>query len=154
MTEQGETIFQTDPQFPTAFDEACCFLALVKPLSILFKPELWDRGQIMELYESEEMDHDLLSDLTVENAQGICDHVAPGKVKYIGPTGAIYATQPNQFELLVWHRDGGPATHFTTGAGGLMKGTAGVVFYDPYSAEGSESVKVGQIIGKRIFQLT
>ena len=147
-------IYQTDSQFPTAIQEwGCFFLSTLKAMATLFDASIWNYGSIMTIYEQAEIDHVLLSDLTVKDAQGLCDAVAPSRVKYLDGASSAYPTASDQFEILVWHREGVDFNHFTLGGGGKMGGTAGVVFYDPYSAAGSLSVKEGQIIGKRIFHI-
>ena len=138
-------IYQTDPQFPTAIQEwGCYFLSLLKKLSLLFRPDIWNHGEIVRIYEQEELDHDLGSDLTVASAQGICTDVAGlGKVHYLGAAPSDQATGGNQFSILVYHRDGVDFNHFVLES----------PFYDPYSAEGSLSVKIGKVIGRRIFDI-
>lgn len=143
-------IYQTDKEFPTAIQEwGCFFLSILKQLVIrLGVDAIWNHGEIVRIYENEEIDHDLGSDLTVKDAQGLCDHVVgEGRIKYSGGQGINYPTSSNQFEILVYHRNGADFNHFVCGDG------SGKVIYDPWSKDGSRSVREGICIGKRIFNI-
>jgi hypothetical protein len=145
-------IYQTDSQFPTAIQEwGCFFLVILKKLSLLYRPDIWNYGEIVRIYEQEEINHDLKSDLTVSTAQGICNDVAGiGRVHYLGAAGPDFQTGAglpsigvrSEFAALEYRRPEVDFSHF------VLEDP----FYDPYSAEGSLSVKLGKVIGKRIFQ--
>jgi hypothetical protein len=142
-------IFQTDiPPFPKAFDEACYFMSILWQLNRIFgKPE-WTHEAILEVYNSEELDHDLDPDLTVEQPQRFIEAVVGiNRVLFQGKFDPFYPTASDQFEILVYHKDGTTFNHFVAGTG------HGLVAYDPWSAEGSESVRNGSCIGKRIFKV-
>ncbi len=143
-------IYQTDEQFPDVIKtNGCYFLALLWQLNRYFPSlGLWNYGKIMEIYENEELEHTLRSDMEMLDPQAFCDHVTviPRKVLWVGKTMPDFPTGPNQFQLLCWQRPGVDFVHFTAGdprAGG----------YDPYSAGGSLSVKLGKVVGKRIYAI-
>ena len=149
-------IYQTDIEFPTAIQEwGCFFLSILKSLALMFRPEIWNYGEIVRIYENSEIDHSLLSDLTVTDAQKLLNDVTPGKVKYWGVASCLHLPAPNEYEVLVYHRKEADFSHFVLGGGGAFEGKGGVgeVIYDPYSADGSLSVRQGICIGKRIFQV-
>jgi hypothetical protein len=143
-----ESIYQTDSQFPKAFGEACYFMSILWQLNKQFGLPEWTHEAILEVYNSEEIDHDVEADLTVNQPQKLCDAiVGPDKVLFRGKFDANYETAADEFEILVWHRDGTDFDHFVGGNG------YGVVVYDPWSASGSLTVKEGQMISKRIYKI-
>lgn len=142
-------IYQTDAQFPTAFSEACFVMSMCKQFVLrLGMISIWSYSELTRIYENENMDHDMRSDLYVNNIQDFCDNVAgKNKVKYLGSFASDYSTAANQFEILEYHRDGTDFNHFVCGGG------HGKVIYDPWSATGSLSVAKGKCIAKRLYQI-
>lgn len=87
-------------------------------------------------------------EVTLVSPQDLCDYVVgTGKVRFYGRYMPTYETQDNELEILCWHKAGAVFNHFVSGNG------KGIVLYDPYSAQGSASVRDGEMIGKRIYRV-
>ncbi len=143
-----EVIYQTDPQFPATFETACCFLSLLWKFNDLFDVPEWTHTAIIKVYQDEQVKHDIDVDETIENPQGFADNVCgKGKLLYRGKFDATYQTAADEFELLVFHREGADFDHFCVGNGYSQ------LAFDPYSAAGSLSAKEGQLISKRIYKI-
>jgi hypothetical protein len=87
------------------------------------------------------------AEITILAPQMFCEYVEPGRVHFKGKMPSDYPTGSDEFEIVVYHKDGASFSHYCSGNG------AGIVIYDPYSATGSASVRDGTLIGKRIFKI-
>lgn len=143
-------IYQSDPFFqknyPDIWHYGCYFMSICFLCDTNFNLGIMDHDHIAAVYKREEMKGDLGSEAFVEDPQRIVNHIVPNKVKFLGVVNAFYETRDKEREILCWHKDGTDFNHFTYGS-------KGIVVYDPWSAEGSDSVKNGSLIGKRVFQI-
>lgn len=141
-------IYQTDPAFasvPAIRHGACYFLAIFEALSALFDLP-FTHESVLEFFERElgDCDTDVDNELFVGDPQNLIDDlVGPRRVLFLGRRSALYALQPNEIGWGCWHRPLTDFNHFT-------HGTARPVLYDPWSAEGSASVALGQLVDMRV----
>ncbi len=150
--EDWQFVYQTDRQFavrPQIRHGACFFLSIVMALSLIFNlPQTHEA--VLDFYDSEidDGDTDVDNEMFIGDPQNLMDdYVGKGKVLFLGARGPEYRCQPNEFEILVWHREGTDFNHFVHGDG------IGGVVYDPWSRGGSASVSLGKLIGKRVTRL-
>ena len=66
-------------------------------------------------------------------------------MRFLGKFQPQHECADDEFEIVCYHKNGASFNHFCSGNG------KGIVFYDPWSSEGSDSVKNGILIGKRIY---
>ncbi len=67
-------------------------------------------------------------------------------VAFIGKKPANYECQKDELEIQQWNKAGNNFDHFVSAENG-------VVVYDPWSANGSDTVRFGKCIGKRVFKV-
>ena len=145
-------IFQTDPEFakyPAIRHGACYFLSILHAMAGCFSLP-FDHESVLEFYERElvDGDTDVDKELYVGDPQNLIDDFAgKGKALFLGVRSAYYICQSGEVEWGVWHRPMTDFNHFVHGDG------KGGVLYDPWSADGSESVRSGHLISKRIARI-
>jgi hypothetical protein len=99
-------------------------------------------------HELSDNDEDIDNEMFIGDAQNyIDDLVGKKKVLYIGKKEASYRPGPNEIVWGCWHRDGTDFNHFDLTDG------FGHDTYDPWSKEGSASVKEGKLIGTRVARI-
>ncbi len=143
-------IYQTDPLLPRPVQKAgCYFLSILYmlnerwsiPMTVIRVTELWYR-------ELEDGDADIDNEAFVGNPQDLVDDiVGAGRVRFLGKYPSAYLPKDSEREILCWHKKGNGFDHFAYGNG------KGIVIYDPWSAEGSDSVRNGELVGKRIYRI-
>ena len=141
-------IYQTDPVFPSVIQHYGCYLmSLYERLSTEYSYP-FDPTSIMKIFNDGQVKGIIDSDCTIRNPQAFCDMIVGyGKVAFVGKTDPFYAPLENDLEILCFHKDGASFNHFCSGDG------HGLVHYDPWSVQGSDSVRNGSVIGKRIFRI-
>lgn len=142
-------IFQTDREFsayPQIRHGACFALAIFCPLSDIFHLPI-GHAEFIDFYKKElaDGDKDIDNEMFIGDPQNyINDLIGPNKVKYYGQCPAGYSPNPGEIVWGCWHRDGENFNHFD-----LTNGY-GKDEYDPWSAEGSETISVGKLISVRV----
>lgn len=149
-------IYQTDPEFfvpiPEMRPSGCFFLSIVEALcgilGVLFTHEMVIRFFKREIGDG---DIDVNNEMTVGKAQDLIDDfiemngIAGAKFKYYDEhMPASYVCADDEVEWGCWHKLGKSYNHFTHNNG------KGIVLYDPWSADGSESVRYGELVSKRV----
>lgn len=147
-------IYQTDKEFE---DEAsahawCCYLSCIWHLADKWRPDIWTHESIDHAYKTFVGEGNVDSDGTVENAQALADEiVGVGKVKYLGHADVGTPIPDDCYALGVFQRefapDETPFVHF------VVINRSGNVVYDPWSADGSRSVREGKMISMRLFKI-
>lgn len=140
-------IYQQDEQFPKAVHLYGCYLlalcerfttALDEPFTHEFVLDVLGYGQKNRLIDEE---------ITLLNPQALCDYMTGvGRYRFLGKFSPSYYAADNEFEVVCYHKDGASFNHFCSGNG------KGIVLYDPWSVDGSDSVRNGILIGKRIYR--
>ena len=139
-------IYQTDPTFPSSIQHwGCYFLSLLWHLNDRFSLGIFTFPEVMRIYTHETGDFDIGPECYLQNPQGVCDEVVPGKVKYLGKQGSIYTCASDEFEVQRWHNPNTDFFHFVAAKGGH-------VVYDSIEG-GSRTVREGACDGKRIFKV-
>ena len=134
-------IYQTDDAFgPDIRHFGCYFLSLIHELNRLFGLPMLDHKVIELIYQHEKADGDMGDEAFIENPQGVCDHIIPGKVKFLGKFAFDYKPAPNQFEIQCWYNPATEFRHFVAPG------------YDPIQG-GSRTLREGHIESKRIYQI-
>ena len=140
-------IYQTDPEFhdPALYHWGCYFMSLNERMSTLFGIPFTHESVlgILAYARGRKIVDD---EVTILNPQLLCEYIEPGRVRFEGKFPAEYITQADEFEILCFHKTGASFNHFVSGNG------QGVCIYDPWSAKGSDSVRNGSVISKRIFK--
>ena len=140
-------IYQSDKEFPDAIRfYGCYFMALNERLSTLFGLT-FTHESVLGIYAYAVGAHLLDDEVTLLDPQGLADYIEPSRVHFKGKFDADYPTGADEFEIVCYHKDGASFNHFCSGNG------KGIVIYDPWSAAGSDSVRNGSLIGKRIFKI-
>lgn len=141
-------IYQTDPEFsPAIHFWGCYLLSLCERLNRYFNLP-FTHDQVKEILQTEQAVGAIDIEITLINPQAVCDYaVGKGKASFLGKYVPEYVTSDNEFEIVCYHKDGASFNHFCSGNG------KGIVVYDPWSAQGSDSVINGSLIGKRIYRL-
>jgi hypothetical protein len=142
-------VYQTDPEFsvrPNIRPFGCYFLAITEAITSQFGLP-FTHESVIKLYDEELCDGDILSETFVKSPQGLIDCIIPGKVTFLGFRTPDYQCKDNEIEWGCWHRTGAGYNHFTHNNG------KGIVLYDPWSPEGSNSVSEGFLISKRVARL-
>lgn len=140
-------IYQTDPEFPAAiYHWGCYFMALQERMSTLFGLEFTHQS-VLDNYDYARGEGLLDDEVTLLDPQALCEYIEPGRVKFRGKFSPSYYAAENEFEVVCYHKDGASFNHFCSGNG------KGIVLYDPWSESGSDSVRNGVLIGKRIYQI-
>lgn len=141
-------IYQTDKEFPTAINHYGCYLlSLCERLSSYF-PIPFTHDDVLDIFKAGQIHGVIDEEVTLLNPQAICDiAVGQGKVRFEGKLEALYIPIDGEFEIVCYHKSGASFNHFCSGNG------KGIVLYDPWSSQGSDSVRNGVLIGKRIFTI-
>lgn len=146
-------IYQTDSEFePDIQHYGCYYLSLLWQLNRLFgNPEL-DHKVIELIYNTEktgDANHNGIVDMGdecyLEDPQGLCDFVAPGRVEFLGKSNAEREISDGEFAIQCWYNPNTEFSHF-------VAELDGVVGYDPIEG-GSRTVREGAIDSKRIFRI-
>jgi len=141
-------IYQTDPDFPVAIHHwGCYFMSLLERLTTHFDlPFTHDVALSAFNYSQDEGYID--EEVTLLDPQALCDYmVGSGKVRFYGKYMPTYFCQDDEMEIVCYHKDGASFNHYCSGNG------KGIVLYDPWSINGSDSVRNGSLIGKRIYRV-
>lgn len=144
----GAMIYQTDKEFtPAIFHWGCYLLSLCERLNAYFQLP-FTHEEVLDLLETCQLGGAIDSEITLVNPQAVCDFaVGRNKVMFAGKFEASYITNDKEFEIVCYHKDGASFNHFCSGNG------KGIVLYDPWGPGGSDSVRYGNIIGKRIYKI-
>jgi hypothetical protein len=142
-------IYQTDSQFPaTIYHWGCYLLSLIERLTTRFDIP-FTHDFVLTTLAFGQMIKAIDSEITIVDPQAVCNHVlgAVDKVRFEGKFPANYETLDDELEIVCYHKDGASFNHFCSGNG------RGIVVYDPWNATGSDSVRNGSLIGKRIYRI-
>jgi hypothetical protein len=145
-------VYQTDPEFaviPAMRPKGCFYLVIVEAISAYFGLAFTHAAAI-DFFRAELVnDHpDVDNESFVVSAQNLIDDlVGPGMVEYLGWQPVTRTVRDDEIEWGCWHRAGTKFNHFTHNNG------KHVVLYDPWGAQGSESVRLGELISTRIGRL-
>jgi hypothetical protein len=138
-------IYQTDPEFPSDVKMfGCYFLSLLWHLDTIFSLGIMDHKTIGAIYANEIADDDIGPECYLQNPQGICEYLAPKHVRFMGKYPASYTPKSGEFEIQRWYNSNTEMFHFVAGG-------SGKVLYDPWSAEGSRTVREGMLDSRRVF---
>ena len=139
-------IYQTDKEFPSAINHfGCYFMSLLYQIDQRFQTG-FDHDFVNGVYNHETADHDIGDECLLNNAQGVCDFVKYGKIKYLGHFDPVYLCAPDEFDVQAWFNPRTDFTHFMAGDGKFD------VAYDPIEG-GSVTRREGHLLSKRIFKL-
>ena len=140
-------IYQTDPEFgPDIQHFGCYFLSLLWQLDRIFSLGIMDHKTINSIYGNEKSHYDIGPECYLANPQGICDYVAPHKVRSMGKYSTSCYANDDEFEVQCWFN---PHTYFHH----FVAGDSMSIIYDPYSAGGSRTVKEGHLDSRRFFAI-
>jgi hypothetical protein len=149
VAQKGEKlIYQTDSEFPSSINHfGCYFMSLLERMTTHYDLS-FTHDVALSIFNYGQDKGYIDEEVTLIDPQDLCDHViGTGKIRFYGKYTPTYETQDNELEILCWHKSGASFNHFCSGNG------KGVVFYDPWSETGSDSVRNGQLIGKRIYRV-
>ena len=142
-------IYQTDPELlvrPQIKPYGCYFMSIIEAVTA-YTGLPFTHSYVIHLYDQEMGDGDLLNESFVKSPQGLSDAICPGRFTFLGFKDRSYICHDDEFEIGCWHKTGNNYNHFTHNNG------LGVVLYDPWSADGSDSVSQGVLLSKRVFKL-
>lgn len=141
-------IYQNDPRLPAPIHfYGCYLLSLCERISNSFGL-FFDERLVLNTLTKGQAEGWIDFQITLMQPQKICDYIAgSGKVLFMGKYPASYFSQDNEKEICCWHKEGASFNHFVSGNG------RGVVVYDPWNEHGSDSVKNGTLISKRIYRI-
>lgn len=140
-------IYQRDPEFPAAVQFwGCYLLSLCERMSSYF-PIPFTHDEVLDTLRYGQAYKFIDEEITILSPQALCDHLAAGKVLFLGKRAPEYVTSDDEFEVVCYHKSGASFNHFCSGNG------KGIVLYDPFGPSGSDSVRNGKVIGKRIYKL-
>ena len=140
-------IYQTDKEFPAAVNHwGCYFMSLNERMSTLFGLP-FTHESVLGVLAYAQGRKIVDNEITILAPGMLCEYLEPGRVQFRGKFPAEYITGDDEFEIVCYHKDGASFNHFCSGNG------KGIVIYDPWSAAGSDSVRNGSLIGKRIFKI-
>jgi|GEM_PF-4306904 len=141
-------IHQNDIDFPFAIRVwGCYLLALSERLATHFDMP-FTHESVMNLFAYGQSNNFIDGEVTITDPQSLCDHVlGRDKVRFEGKFSPIYIVSDNELEIVCYHKNGASFNHFCSGNG------KGIVLYDPWNEEGSDSVRNGELIGKRIYRI-
>jgi hypothetical protein len=143
-------IYQTDKELlirPYIKPDGCYFMSWTEAITAYFNLP-FTHEYVIQLYDAEMANKDMQGIAFVANPQGLIDAICgKGKVLFIGVKSADYVCTDSEIELGCWHKDGETFNHFTHNNG------KGIVLYDPWSVDGSESVRDGKLLSKRVARL-
>ena len=145
-------IYQTDDAFsviPKMKPSGCYFMSWVEALTAYFNLP-FTHESVISFFDLEIIDGntDVDNELFVGDPQDLInDLIGPGKVKFLGKFGVDRVCGDDEIEIGCFHKTGNSYNHFCHTNG------KGIVLYDPWSPQGSDSVSEGSLIGKRIARL-
>jgi hypothetical protein len=142
------TPFQTDSDFPSSIQKYGCYLlSLIERLTTHFDLP-FTHDSVISILDYGQTNKFIDDEVTLLDPQMLCDFaVGRDKVRFEGKFERTYLPLDDEFEIVVYHKDGASFNHFCSGNG------KGLVLYDPYSAMGSDSVRNGELISKRIYRI-
>ena len=141
-------IYQTDPEFPDPVHRwGCYFLSLCERMAFFYDLSL-TYEYVLEILKEGQAAGIIDAEITLLNPEKVANLMIADKVQFVGKVDPFFVCHDDEFEILCFHKDGASFNHFCAGDG------HGLVAYDPWSVEGSDSVKNGSVIGKRIFRRT
>jgi hypothetical protein len=130
------TPFQTDSDFPSSIQKYGCYLlSLIERLTTHFDLP-FTHDSVISILDYGQTNKFIDDEVTLRD-----------KVRFEGKFERTYLPLDDEFEIVVYHKDGASFNHFCSGNG------KGLVLYDPYSAMGSDSVRNGELISKRIYRI-
>ena len=141
-------IYQQDIDFPDNVRHFGCYLlSLVERLTNHFDLP-FTHDSVLSIYDYGRANLFIDEEVTILDPQVLCDFaVGRDKVRFVGHVTARYIPTEDEMEILCWHKAGASFNHFCSGNG------KGIVLYDPWSASGSDSVRNGELISKRIYRI-
>lgn len=127
----------------------CYFMAIVEALTDLFDiPFTHDSVAAFFAAEIKNLHDDVDNEMFVRSPQLLMDDlVGKGRVEFRGWQPTTYACAEDEIEFGCWHKPGNTYNHFTHNNG------RGIVLYDPWSAQGSDSVREGFLVSRRVARL-
>lgn len=142
-------IYQQDPEFPEAVKRwGCYLLAFCERMATTFDKE-FTYPFVLDLLYFGQINRLIDSEITLLSPQGLCNHlVGVNRVMFLGKFPPQYFCRDDEFEIVCYHKNGASFNHFCSGNG------KGMVLYDPWGATGSDSVRNGDLIGKRIYRIS
>jgi hypothetical protein len=140
-------IYQQDAEFPQAVHLWGCYLLSLCERLCNWTNTDFTHERVLEVLGWGQANGVIDQEVTLLSPQAICDHVAGvNKFRFFGKFSPSYPARDDEFEVVCYHKDGASFNHFCSGNG------RGMVLYDPWSVDGSDSVRNGALIGKRIYR--
>jgi hypothetical protein len=141
-------IYQTDSYFPHEIRVYGCYLlSLCERLTTHFDLPL-THDSVISILDYGQTNKFIDDEVTILDPQMLCDYaVGRDKVRFEGKFERTYIPLEDEFEIVVYHKAGASFNHFCSG------NSKGIVLYDPWSASGSDSVRNGELISKRIYRI-
>jgi hypothetical protein len=141
-------IYQQDIEFPSYIVHwGCYLLSLCERLTTHFDLP-FTHDSVLAVYDYGRANLFIDEEVTILDPQVLCDFaVGRDKVRFEGKFERTYLPLDDELEILCWHKNGSSFNHFCSGNG------KGIVLYDPFSATGSDSVRNGELISKRIYRI-
>lgn len=141
-------IYQTDPEFPSAVAKYGCYLlSLCERLTTHFDLP-FTHDSVLAVLDYGRANLFIDEEVTILDPQVLCDFaVGRDKVRFEGKFERTYLPLEDEFEIVVYHKNGASFNHFCSGNG------RGIVLYDPWASTGSDSVRNGELISKRIYRI-
>lgn len=144
-------VYQSDAEFglmPVIKKSACYAMVIMEILTDLFHlPFTHESVMAYIAHEVLDLDKDITSEMLVEDPQNFCDDlVGPDRVCFMGWKSPMYVCKPNEAEAGRWWKESNTFKHF-------VHMYRDQVFYDPWSKDGSDSVKHGVLLDKRVFAI-
>jgi len=146
-----EGIYQTDDFWGQYASENphqwCYFLSTLWVFATRINDSFWSHEGIEDIWKKAEQFHDLDADgATVLNPQGLAELVVPSRMHFEGHQPVSYPLASNQAMIMVYHKPGANFNHF------VVTSTC-CILYDPWSAQGSDSVRNGIGIETRVWTI-
>jgi hypothetical protein len=147
-----KVLYQTAPEFasmPMIRKYGCYAVALSQVMANVFRLP-FDYPEALEFLANELIDDDtdIDNEMTVLDPQNFVDDiVGKGRVKFLGHFTPDAECPDDVLQFLCWHKTGKNYNHFTFGNGKL------ITLIDPWSPEGSESVRDGKVLSWRGYRL-
>jgi Protein of unknown function, DUF261 len=140
-------IYQTDPELlvrQPIKPYGCYFMAIIEAITNYCRLP-FTHEYVIFLYDKEMSDGNLGNESFVKSPQGLINDICgPGRFVFKGVQSATYVCGDDEIEWGCWHKDGNNYNHFTHNNG------KGIALYDPWTAQGSDSVREGTLLSKRI----
>jgi hypothetical protein len=147
-----QELYQTDPEFAVIHrmrPSGCYFLTWLRALSCPFNLA-YTHASVIKFFRHEigDGDVDVSNEMFVGDPQDLMDDlVGSDKVLFCGVRPASYVCADNEIEACCWNLKPHTYNHFVQGNG------KGIVIFDPWSVDGSDSVRDGLLISKRIARI-